>query len=155
MRIFKDLLGVIAWLLIVPIVGAFQMIKYLIKGKSIIGKLVMLLFIAGIVCSFIFKPIVFKILMMLMVIADLFFATSMVKSWNETSSKEAYEESNTSTQYERYTTIPFFDGMTVEEAKKEYRKLMKCYHPDNVGGSLEMTQRISEAYSKYCAVYGR
>jgi len=51
--------------------------------------------------------------------------------------------------------VPFFAGMSLEEAKKEYRRLMKLYHPDNVNGDAEMSKRISVAYSQYCAAYGR
>lgn len=46
-------------------------------------------------------------------------------------------------------------GGRYEEAKKEYRRLMKQYHPDNAGGDLEMFQKISAAYNQYCATCGR
>ena len=146
----------IAWLVVLPIVGVIEMIKYMVKGKTVVGKIFVTLFIAGAVCAFIFKPNVFRALMIIIAIVDLLFASIMVKNANSSSRENEYENYNSdnSATY-RKTTIPFFEGMSVDEAKKEYRKLMKCYHPDNVGGSLEMTQRISEAYSKYCAVYGR
>gem|GEM_PF-2686897 len=52
--------------------------------------------------------------------------------------------------------IPFFDGMTREAAKEEYRRLMKQYHPDNGQcGNLAMAQEIATAYSSYVARYGR
>lgn len=51
--------------------------------------------------------------------------------------------------------ISFFDGMTVEEAKNEYRKLMKRYHPDNYNGDEKMSKRVSVAYDQYRTLYGR
>lgn len=145
-----------AWLVVLPIAGVIEMIKYMVKGKTVVGKIFVTLFIAGAVCAFIFKPNVFRALMIIIAIVDLLFASIMVKNANTSSRENEYENYNSdnSATY-RKTTIPFFEGMSADEAKKEYRELMKCYHPDNVGGSLEMTQRISEAYSKYCAVYGR
>lgn len=47
---------------------------------------------------------------------------------------------------------PFFEGMTFEEAKKEYRRLLKKYHPDNVGGDAKKTQEIVAAYDDYCRI---
>lgn len=43
----------------------------------------------------------------------------------------------------------FFAGLTPEEARKEYRRLLKVYHPDNNGGSTEMTLRINADYEQY------
>lgn len=39
----------------------------------------------------------------------------------------------------------YFAGIkTVEELRKRYRELLKQYHPDNGGGSVEVTQRFDE-----------
>lgn len=35
---------------------------------------------------------------------------------------------------------------TIEELRKEYRQLLKKYHPDNEGGSVEITQGINTEY---------
>lgn len=35
---------------------------------------------------------------------------------------------------------------TIEELRKEYRILLKKYHPDNNGGSVEITQEINAEY---------
>lgn len=35
---------------------------------------------------------------------------------------------------------------TIEELRKEYRQLLKKYHPDNEGGSVEVTQEINAEY---------
>jgi hypothetical protein len=45
----------------------------------------------------------------------------------------------------------FFGGMTKEQAKHEFRRLMKEYHPDNPDGNAEMTRKISEEYNR---IYG-
>lgn len=35
---------------------------------------------------------------------------------------------------------------TIEELRKEYRQLLKKYHPDNDGGNVEVTQEINAEY---------
>ena len=35
---------------------------------------------------------------------------------------------------------------TIEELRKEYKKLLKKYHPDNANGSIEITQEINAEY---------
>lgn len=37
---------------------------------------------------------------------------------------------------------------TLEELRKEYKKLLKKYHPDNAGGSEEATKEINNEYEK-------
>lgn len=40
----------------------------------------------------------------------------------------------------------FKDVNTIEELRKQYRTLLKKYHPDMQGGSLEATQEINNEY---------
>ena len=40
----------------------------------------------------------------------------------------------------------FKNVTTVEELRKEYRRLLKLYHPDNENGSVEVTQEINAEY---------
>lgn len=35
---------------------------------------------------------------------------------------------------------------TIEELRKEYKRLLKQYHPDNANGSIEITQEINAEY---------
>ena len=43
----------------------------------------------------------------------------------------------------------YFDNVnTLEELRKQYRDLLKKYHPDNAGGSTEVTQDINVEYDK-------
>lgn len=37
---------------------------------------------------------------------------------------------------------------TLEELRKQYKNLLKKYHPDNIGGSTEATQEINAEYDK-------
>lgn len=37
---------------------------------------------------------------------------------------------------------------TLEELRKEYRTLLKKYHPDNPGGSVVVTQEINKGYER-------
>lgn len=42
----------------------------------------------------------------------------------------------------------FKNVSNVEELRKEYRKLLKRYHPDNSEGSVEITQEINDEYDR-------
>jgi hypothetical protein len=64
----------------------------------------------------------------------------------ESETKDRWEE-----RWEESRSDAFFDGMSREEAKQEYHRLMKLYHPDNKDGSLVMTQKIRSEYDKYRA----
>ena len=47
----------------------------------------------------------------------------------------------------------YFEGVnTVEELRKRYRELLKKFHPDNEGGSVEVTQEINAEYDRLFAV---
>ena len=37
---------------------------------------------------------------------------------------------------------------TLEELRKQYKQLLKQYHPDNPNGSTEATQQINAEYDK-------
>lgn len=49
----------------------------------------------------------------------------------------------------------FANITTIEELRKEYRKLLKQYHPDNAGGSMEATQEINAAYDRLFAILSK
>ncbi|WP_285824063.1 J domain-containing protein [Schaedlerella arabinosiphila] len=45
----------------------------------------------------------------------------------------------------------FKNVSSVEELRKQYRELLKKYHPDNDGGSVEITQEINAEYDRIFA----
>ncbi len=47
----------------------------------------------------------------------------------------------------------YFAGVkTIEELRQKYRELLKKYHPDNEGGSVEITQEINTEYDRLFAI---
>ena len=42
----------------------------------------------------------------------------------------------------------FKDVQTLDELRKQYRDLLKKYHPDNENGSVEITQEINAEYER-------
>ena len=42
----------------------------------------------------------------------------------------------------------FTEIKKIEELRQRYRKLLKQYHPDNEGGSIEITQEINAEYDR-------
>lgn len=49
----------------------------------------------------------------------------------------------------------FKNVKTVEELRKQYRELLKKFHPDNDGGSVEITQEINSEYDRLFADLSR
>lgn len=50
----------------------------------------------------------------------------------------------------------YFAGIkTVEELRKKYRELLKKFHPDNEGGSVEVTQEINAEYDRLFAILSK
>lgn len=50
----------------------------------------------------------------------------------------------------------YFTGVkTVEELRKRYRELLKKFHPDNDGGSVEITQEINAEYDRLFAILSK
>ena len=50
----------------------------------------------------------------------------------------------------------WFNGVTnAEELRKRYRELLKKYHPDNMNGSVEITQQINAEYDRVFAVLSK
>lgn len=152
--LIKNILWTMFFMVFCPIYLVFESLKYVLLGKNIGGRLAIIASYMGIVLLVFFKPIAFGVVIGIIALCDLIAAILMAKagtSKTSESSKKESEEDHSS----QGCKIPFFDGMTVEEAKKEYRKLMKQYHPDNINGDAEMSKRVSVAYSQFCAAYGR
>lgn len=50
----------------------------------------------------------------------------------------------------------WFAGVTtIEELRKKYRELLKQFHPDNDGGSVEITQEVNSQYDHLFAELSR
>lgn len=49
----------------------------------------------------------------------------------------------------------FKNVTTVEKLRKEYRRLLKLYHPDNENGSVEVTQEINAEYDRLFAILSK
>lgn len=50
----------------------------------------------------------------------------------------------------------WFKGIkTVEELRKKYRELLKQFHPDNEGGSVEITQEINRQYDALFSILSK
>jgi len=50
----------------------------------------------------------------------------------------------------------WFNGVqTIEELRTKYRELLKKYHPDNDGGSVEVTQEINAEYDRLFAILSK
>ena len=49
--------------------------------------------------------------------------------------------------------MKYFTGIkTIEELRQRYRELLKKYHPDNEGGSVEITQEINAEYDRLFSI---
>lgn len=152
-NLIRNILWTMFFTVFCPVYLVFESLKYVFLGKNIGGRLVIIASYAGVILLALFKPFGFWIVIGIIALCDLAIAIFMSKSATSQTNESGSENRN-----QRSTSgykNPFFDGMTVEEAKKEYRRLMKQYHPDNINGDAEMSKRVSAAYSQFCAVYGR
>lgn len=52
-------------------------------------------------------------------------------------------------------TAYFKEATTVDELRKQYRELLKKYHPDNKNGSLEITKEINTEYDRLFAILSK
>jgi uncharacterized membrane protein len=149
-----------------------------LKDGSFIRRAATLLGIAGLIALLILKPLIFLILLaiffvvlflvMLCVIIEVrkeeqekeesrrefekeYYRNNGYYNQNRSYEKSSYERKNSdNTRTTTNTTkSSFFEGMTLDEAKKEFRRLIKIYHPDNKGGSLEMSQKITSEYERF------
>ncbi len=143
-KIMKTMAKFILLFFIAIYVTLYGSIKYVLTGKSIVGRIAIIGIYAGYVSSCFVNRGIFVIISSILLIGELIFAFFMAKEDSNPKRKEKTVKSLNS----------LFGGMTLEEAKREYRRLMKLYHPDN-GGDLEMAQQISREYSKYQKLYER
>ncbi len=49
----------------------------------------------------------------------------------------------------------FEDVTDIETLRKQYRELLKKFHPDNEGGSVEITQEINAEYDRLFVILGK
>ncbi len=150
-KILKNIGFTVFYFVFCIILFAYESIKYVLSGRNVHRKVFIIAGYIGAIVAAIYKPIFFCTILGLFLFGILSLAiyTTKHSEKKKTHGSGEQEEYQTSEQQKDL----FFDGMSLEEAKKEYRNLMKKYHPDNVGGDLEMTQRISAAYSQYCRLY--
>lgn len=119
-------------------------------NAPLIGKLGIALIYVGLILLVIFKRAFFWLLLALVLIAAVVIALLMVKDASRGQGKRRYHYKNAY----RPTKNPYFDGMSIEEAKKEYKRLLKIYHPDQKTGDLEKTLAVTIAYSQFCGEHG-
>ncbi len=160
-KMMKEILRIIGYFMFLLVLTVIESVKYIATGKSILGKLAIIAGYSGLIIAAIFTPVLFDILLGIVLAGELIFTLTFIKSgYSGKDSKDHQNGRDDEKYYRRYHNDEldqdcFFAGMTMEEAKREYRRLMKQYHPDNEGGSLEVTQKISTAYSQYRALYAR
>lgn len=125
-----------------------ESVTYILKGHSIVGRIFLSGVYGGLVLLAVFKPIGLYII--LGIAAAIWIAVTIYvyrTSWNK---EDFYRDWSGSRTDRAEGRNPFFEGMNAEQAKKEYRQLMKKYHPDNPEGDLEMSQKVVAAYQRFC-----
>ncbi len=160
-KMMKEIFRIIGYFLFLLVLTVIESVKYIATGKSILGKLAIIAGYFGLIITAIFTPVMFVILLGIVLVGELVFTLTFIKSgYSSMDSKEQQNDRDDEEYSKHYHNNEidqdcFFVGLTMEEAKKEYRRLMKQYHPDNEGGSLEITQRVATAYDHYKAMYAR
>lgn len=132
-----------------------EIIKYSIKNLilgSVFRKIGIIIIYAALggICAFNKK--VFLIIIGIFILGLFIAALSLRK----TGKKLESGVNNSSCERKNNIPIPFFEGLSKEDAKEEYCRLMKQCHPDNGKfGDLAKTKEVATAYSQYIARFGR
>ena len=136
-------------------------IGLIVSEMPIQGMILLFVEYGGMIFLALFSPMAFWINLVMLSIYGLVFTYMVYREEQEEEDSIDQESAYENTSGDSYRTYNgyweyfarkkdiFFAGMSKTEAKKEYRRLMKQYHPDNAGGDTEMTKRISEAYNEY------
>ena len=111
----------------------------------IIIKLLMIGIGAAVVMLAMNYPVILKCVILLLGIILLKKAIDSAKE-HETSYEQYYRDRADDI---KKPYIGMFMGMTLDAARSEYKTLMKKYHPDNPGGDLEMSKKITSDYEEY------
>ena len=153
MKAVIGILKVIGYFVLCLIVAIFESIKYLFCGNNVVGRCVIIACYLGIAASAVLNPNVLFVIIGIIVILDTLFSIYIVSSRKNAESRRNNHGGGHNTNSN--TGYSLFEGMSLEDAKREYRRLMKIYHPDNQNGNLAMSQRINDEYSEFCATYAR
>ncbi len=164
----KRILGsrIVSFLLIIPryvislafsiLYCLFYGLRILFSGHVLHGIFGLIAMIAGIVFLAAWKPVIVLAFAGLIIAAELIIAAFVYQVLKEEWDKwlnNDYRRRSSAGGKSR-SDIPFFEGMTPLEAKNEFRRLMKLYHPDNPGGDLEMSKKVVVAYNLFCKENG-
>lgn len=153
MKAVIGMMKVIGYFVLFLLLAILESIKYLFCGKNFIGRTVIASCYIVIAVSAVFNLNVLLAIIGIIVILDALFSIFTVLSSKKSESRRKGYSGSHNSNYD--TRLSFFDGMTIEDAKREYRRLMKIYHPDNQNGDLSMSQRINNEYREYCATYAK
>lgn len=123
-------------------------IRYVIVGEKLLLKSAILVGYTVMIWSGLRHPVLFAIFGGIILTVAFLFACLMV-FYSGTEQKEKSDSSYVGSKG------AFFEGMSAEMAKKEYRRLMKKYHPDNEGGDMEMAQRVIADYQRFQMANGK
>ncbi len=142
-----ELIGTFFWYLGVE-AGflVWRMAISIVKGP-IRSRLLAICIYAGLTALCIYKPPVLFVLAGLLLTVLIVFDISLMRDEYSDSDSETADTLHVHSSNENRD--PFY-GMTEDEAKAEYRRLLKLYHPDNGNGDIKKTQDIVIAYSNYC-----
>jgi hypothetical protein len=147
-KLRRDIFLFIPLLLFFILYSIFYPIVYIIKekGKEKKGnKIAFIILYAAEILSAIFLPVLFWIIMGLIGAFATWVAVEYVKD-------DCTVSTSLGGRTQRARTNPIgniFSGLSVMEAKKLYRKLIRKYHPDNPGGNAEYTKKITTDYMAY------
>jgi hypothetical protein len=120
----------------------YYSVKYIAKGENKILRGGLILLYPGLAAAYIFlKPVIGVILIIFAAAVALAAIFTMSHVWEKWPAGAADAKNE------------FFEGMTLDDAKREYHRLMKKYHPDNCGGDSDMAKRIAASYEQYRSRY--
>ncbi len=144
--VFKTIGVFLQYLFLELIALIYYSIKGIVRGP-IFGKVGIIGAYAGVIFLAVFKRIFFWGIIVLALFVGILLAISETKDFLK------YEDNKKEKKRKRNKENSVFEGMSISEAEKEYKKLLKEYHPDKETGDLKKIQTLTVAYTEYCNKY--
>ena len=152
-------LKLLACFVMLNLLAVFYSVKCVLTGEKIWRRMAIPMFYGGMVASYFFMPKVFCVLLGVILFAEICMAVYIVSGKAETIGKQKESAGHSTDDNRSESSITecldefSFDGLSIEDANKKFKQLMKKYHPDNAGGDVEKAKVINLAYEKYRARY--
>ena len=172
-RILLILPRFIISLLIAVLYSILKLLSVQFKDHIFRGLLIGIAAAAGILFLLSKTPVIVLILICIIILIEIIFAFMIYQvlkedwdNWIHEEKRSDYKKNRSNessyekqdSDWDRTEDSPskgsLFEGLSPDMAKKEFRRLMKLYHPDNPGGDPETAKMVVSEYEYFTKKHG-